>query len=115
MRAVREGKCTGGHCVWESRWLYPLHVFVAVVRQLWCCVGWLLSFLDGWDHLRGCGLSDITWERRGGKADAGCHWVVGQGCGQHCWHGGGSLKRQHLMFGHASNKCYWELVIQTYP
>ena len=61
--------------------LHPFHVFVAVVRQPWCCVGRLLSFLDSWDRLRGRGLSDVAWERCGGEADAGCPWAVGQGCG----------------------------------
>ena len=61
--------------------LRPFRVFVAVVRRSWCCVGRLLSFLDGWDRLRGRGLSDVAWERSGGEADAGCPWAVGQGCG----------------------------------
>ena len=47
--------------------LHPLRVFVAVVRRSWCCIGRLLSFLDGWDRLRGWGLSDVAWERRGGE------------------------------------------------
>ena len=74
--------------------LHPLRVLVAVVRRSWCCVGRLLSFLDGWDRLRGWGLSDVAWERRGGEADAGCPYAVGRGCGQCRWRGGGSLKSQ---------------------
>ena len=61
--------------------LHPLRIFVAVVGRLWCCIGQLLSFLDVWDRLRGWGLSDVAWERCGGKADAGCPWAVGRGCG----------------------------------
>ena len=61
--------------------LRPCRVFVAVVSRSRCCVGRLLSFLNGWDRLRGRGLSDVTWERSGGEADAGCPWAVGRGCG----------------------------------
>ena len=57
--------------------LHPLHTFVAIVRWLWCCVGQLLSFLDGWDHVKGCGLSEVTWEQHCGEVDVGCHWAVG--------------------------------------
>ena len=28
--------------------LCPLRVFVAIIRRLSCCVGWLFSFLDAW-------------------------------------------------------------------
>ena len=37
----------------------------------------LLLFLNGWDCLRGWGLSDVAWEHRGSEADADCPWVVG--------------------------------------
>ena len=58
------------------RSLCPLRIFVAVIRQFWCCVGQLFSFLNAWDCLTGWRLCDVTWERRGGEADAGCHWAV---------------------------------------
>ena len=116
--------------------LCPLRVFVAVIRQFSCCLGQLFSFLNLWDCLTGWRLCDITWERRGGEADAGCRWAVCRGCGRRRWRGGGSLKkprhndvtlhdhvqhareinkRCHLLFGHVSNKCYWELVIHSHP
>ena len=95
------GEVHGGGHGWFSwvlvvvcRVLHPLRVFVAVVRRSWCCVGWLLSFLDGWDRLRGWGLSDVAWERCGGETDAGYPWAVGRGCGQCRWRGGSSLKSQ---------------------
>ena len=82
------GEVDGGERGWFSwvlvvvfRLLGPFRVFVAVVRQPWCCAGRLLSFLDGWGRLRGRGLSDVAWERRGGEADAGCPSAVGRGCG----------------------------------
>ena len=82
------GEVDGGEHGWFSwvlvvvfRLLGPFCVFVAVVRQPWCCVGRLLSFLDGWDCLRGHGLSDVAWECSGGEADMGCPWAVGRGCG----------------------------------
>ena len=61
------GDVDGGERGWFS-WalvvvrglLRPFRVFVAVVRRSWCCVGRLLSFLDGWDRLRGRGLSDVA-------------------------------------------------------
>ena len=40
-----------GHCVLCTS-LLPL--------WLWCCVGWLLLFLDGWDCLTGWCLCDVT-------------------------------------------------------
>ena len=90
----------GGH--WWFLWmlvvicrlLYHLGVFVAIVRQLW---GWLLSFLDSWDHLSRWVLYNLTWGWRGSEADVGCHWVVYWVCGQHhyCWHGGCWLKKPH--------------------
>ena len=82
------GEVDGGEHGWFSwalvvvcRLLRHFRIFVAVVRRSWCCVGRLLLFLDGWDCLRGQGLSDVAWERSGGEADAGCRWVVGRGCG----------------------------------
>ena len=75
--------------------LCPLHVFVAVIRRFWCCVGRLFSFLDAGDRLTGWHLCDVTWERCGGEADVGCRWAVCQGRGRHCWRGGCSLKKPH--------------------
>ena len=82
------GEVDGGERGWFSwalvvvcGFLHPCRVFVAVVRRSWCCVGRLLSFLNGWDRWRGRGLSDVAWERRGGEADAGCPSAVGRGCG----------------------------------
>ena len=82
------GEVDGGERGWFSGALVvvrgllrPFRFFVAVVRRSWCCVGRLLSFLDGWDRLRGRGLSDVAWERSGGEADARCPWAVGRGCG----------------------------------
>ena len=73
--------------------LCPLHVLVGVIRRLWCCVGRLFLFLDAWDRLTGWRLCNVTWERHGGEADAGCHWAVCRGCGRRHWRGGCSLKK----------------------
>ena len=118
-----------GHCVFRK-------YFFAVVGRSWSFVGRLLFFLDGLHRVRGWALFTVTWGRRGGKADAGCHWAMCWGCGWSCWRGSGWLKKKedtsqgcdtvashsthtwdqqtwHLLFGHISNKCYWELVFQT--
>ena len=68
-----------GGCVWFS-WalvvvcmlLCYLCVPVVFVRWSW----WLLSFLDDWDCVIRWASCDVTWGRRGGEVDVGCHWAV---------------------------------------
>ena len=74
--------------------LRPCRVFVAVVSRSRCCVGRLLSFLNGWDRLRGRGLSDVTWERSGGEQGGRGLSLGGRSrLWERRWRGGGSLKR----------------------
>ena len=58
--------CQLGGCVSSHGWWWAWVVFMGAGSPLWvavcfACVGWLLSFFDGLDHVSGWALFTITW------------------------------------------------------